>query len=96
VQKEIGYDPGCEHPHFPSAGTKTASFALVWFQGVLIRLHYYCYVCTMCRPTHYYVLIIHQVCMQHRNPTSTPDFSTHRPSEPYMYQYTHMYDTKYM
>jgi hypothetical protein len=29
MQKEIGYNPGCEHPHFPSAGTKTASFALV-------------------------------------------------------------------
>jgi hypothetical protein len=47
VQKEIGYDPGCEHPHFPSAGTKTASFALV-VRGpdmtslLLLRMYYVC------------------------------------------------------
>jgi hypothetical protein len=53
VQKEIGYDPGCEHPHFPSAGTKTASFALV-SRGpnttslLLLRMYYvpYTLLCT--------------------------------------------------
>ncbi len=55
VQKEIGYDPGCEHehPHFPSAGTKTASFALVsrgpdMTSLLLLRMYYVSYtlLCT--------------------------------------------------
>ncbi len=48
VQKEIGYDPGCEHPHFPSAVTKTASFALVSRDPdttslLLLRMYYVYY-----------------------------------------------------
>jgi hypothetical protein len=44
MQKEIGYDPGCEHPHFPSAGTKTASFALVSTSLLLLRMYYVSYI----------------------------------------------------
>jgi hypothetical protein len=53
MQKEIGYNPGCEHPHFPSAGTKTASFALVsrgpyMTSLLLLRMYYVSYtlLCT--------------------------------------------------
>ncbi len=53
MQKKIGYDPGCEHPHLPSAGTKTASFGLV-SRGpdttslLLLRVYYVSYtlLCT--------------------------------------------------
>jgi hypothetical protein len=69
VQKEIDYDPGCELPHIPSAGTKTASFALVsrgpdpdMTSLLLLRMYYVSYtlLCIIL------ILIIHQVCMQHR------------------------------
>jgi hypothetical protein len=53
VQKDIGYDPGCEHPHIPSAGTKTVSFALVsrgpdMTSLLLLRMYYVSYtlLCT--------------------------------------------------
>jgi hypothetical protein len=61
VQKEIGYDPGCKHPHFPSAGTKTVSFALVSrgpdTTSLLLLRMYYDVSYTLLD----YVLIIHHL-----------------------------------